>query len=282
MKSAMGWSAFVAILAVGVGVAYFGLREYPAPSHSPVLQPSVAPPGAVAPPQQAAEGEIRAPHYPIEQVKPPAEAALPSNEKEELPALAESDGLVGNAVSALVADPALRDVVVVNSFIRQIVATVDNLPREKVARRMVPLKPVAGSFLVVRQGEDLVLSPENEARYTPYVRLAEAVDAARLAAVYAHLYPLFDEAYRDLGYPDAHFNDRLVQVIDHLLATPRVDGPVRLVQPKVMYEFADPRLAGLSAGQKALTRMGTANAERIKAKLREIRVYLTGGRARAG
>jgi len=47
------------------------------------------------------------------------------------------------------------------------------------------------------------------------------------------------------------------------------------VQPKVFYEYADPKLEVLSAGQKILLRMGSANAEQIKAKLREIRQALT-------
>jgi hypothetical protein len=59
--------------------------------------------------------------------------------------------------------------------------------------------------------------------------------------------------------------------IDDLLATPDVKGPVQLVQPKVFYEFADPGLEGRSAGQKLLIRMGSANAEIIKAKLRDLR-----------
>ena len=51
-------------------------------------------------------------------------------------------------------------------------------------------------------------------------------------------------------------------MIDHLLATPEIEGPIRLVQPKVLYEFADPELEARSAGQKLLLRMGAANAAR--------------------
>jgi hypothetical protein len=38
-----------------------------------------------------------------------------------------------------------------------------------------------------------------------------------------------------------------------------------------MYEFDDPELEDLSAGQKLLVRMGPENAAVLKAKLREIR-----------
>jgi hypothetical protein len=60
-------------------------------------------------------------------------------------------------------------------------------------------------------------------------------------------------------------------VIDHLLETPEVDGPVKLVQPGVFYEFADPSLESRSSGQKLLLRMGSDNAAAVKLKLRDVR-----------
>jgi hypothetical protein len=105
--------------------------------------------------------------------------------------------------------------------------------------------------------------------------MVEAIDAKKLVAVYVHFYPLFQQAYRELGYPNGYFNDRLVEVIDNLLAAPDTREPVRVVRPKVFYEFAEPELEALPAGQKILIRIGAANASRIKAKLREIRGELT-------
>jgi hypothetical protein len=82
----------------------------------------------------------------------------------------------------------------------------------------------------------------------------------------------------DLGYPNGYFNDRLVEVIDNLLAAPDVKGPVKLVVPHVLYEYADPDLQQRSAGQKLLIRMGPANAAKVKAKLREIRAKVARAR----
>jgi hypothetical protein len=106
------------------------------------------------------------------------------------------------------------------------------------------------------------------------MKVVQASDPRTVAAVYFRLYPLFQQAYEDLGYPGMYFNDRLVQVIDDLLQTPDVRGPVRLVQPKVFYEYADPSLEKLSAGQKLLLRMGSANAAVVKGKLRELRAEI--------
>ena len=87
-------------------------------------------------------------------------------------------------------------------------------------------------------------------------------------------YPLFQDAYENLGHPPQYFNDRLIEVIDHLLATPDVKGQIALAQPGVLYKFADPKLESKSAGQKLLIRMGSENASAIKARLRELRSAL--------
>jgi hypothetical protein len=103
------------------------------------------------------------------------------------------------------------------------------------------------------------------------VKIVQNTDTAQLVAIYKQYYPLFQQAYADLGYPDGYFNDRLVEVIDHLLATPEISGPIRLKRPSVNYEFADAELENRSAGQKLLIRMGSENAAVVKAKLRELR-----------
>ena len=71
--------------------------------------------------------------------------------------------------------------------------------------------------------------------------------------------------------PDGYFNDRLVEVIDHLLATPEVAGPIKLTQPGVFYQYADPSIEERSAGQKAMIRLGSQNAAIVKEKLRALR-----------
>jgi hypothetical protein len=135
---------------------------------------------------------------------------------------------------------------------------------------MMPLQPVRGSF-VAAVGAAPSIDAANFARYTPYVRVLESVDARAMVQKYVRAYPLFQRAYEELGYPGKYFNDRLMQAIDDMLAAPELDGPIALVQPKVVWQFADPELEGRSAGQKMLMRMGKDNERRVKAKLREIR-----------
>jgi hypothetical protein len=194
-----------------------------------------------------------------------------------LPPLKESDPAMIEAFSRLLGSEALRRFFDLEEVARRIVATVDNLPRESYATRLNPVKPMGGALRVSGSDETLAIAPANAARYAPFVRLAESVDAATAVALYTRFYPLFQQAYVDLGYPNGYFNDRLVAVIDHLLETPEVAGPIRLTVPHVLYEFADPRLEERSAGQKALLRMGPENAAKLKARLREVRAALVAG-----
>ncbi len=150
-----------------------------------------------------------------------------------------------------------------------------SLPLDKAPVDKRPVLGIGGAFLVGGDESHPTLAAGNFARYRPLVALVGALDVARLVGVYQHFYPLLQGAYQDLGYPQGYFNDRLVQAIDSLLATPQPEGPIALARPNVMYTFADPHLEALPAGQKLLLRMGPENAALIKAKLTELRTALT-------
>ena len=77
-------------------------------------------------------------------------------------------------------------------------------------------------------------------------------------------------------------------MIDQLLATPdvseplkirlpQINGPLQPERPWVLYEYEDPTLQSLSAGQKIMLRMGTVNERRMKSKLAEIRRLVATG-----
>jgi hypothetical protein len=209
--------------------------------------------------------------------KPRIEHPIEPSATVPLPALSESDSALREMLGVLFGNAAFDQLFHRQDIVRHVVATIDNLPRKTVALRLMPIKPAPGTFRASGPEGALVIGPDNAARYAPYVRALESVDSAKLVSLYVRLYPLFQEAYAELGYPSGYFNDRLFEVIDHLLATPDVRAPVALVQPKVMYEYADPELQQLSAGQKMLVRMGPENEAKVKAKLRELKRALTRG-----
>jgi hypothetical protein len=170
----------------------------------------------------------------------------------------------------------LESVLVNESLIDKIVVTVDNLPRKHVAEKIRPAGRVKGDFSVdaAENEGQFYLSPESYARYDLLVGLISSADLDAVVETYRRFYPLFQESYEGLGYPNAYFNDRAVEVIDHLLLTPTPEQPILLVRPHVLYEYADPELAALSSGQKLLLRIGTEHAEKIKVVLRELRARI--------
>jgi hypothetical protein len=255
-KPIVGVAAAVVVLAAGSW--YYLQSRRPAMPTAPATSPQ-------PPPAEPTEPAIQ---HPV----PAGEAAAPTT---PLPSLADSDAAMADALAQLAGASAVKDYLLSESIIRHIVVTVDNLPRQKAAVQKRPTGTVAGSFMV--DGDELhaTIDPQNFTRYQPWVAVIGKLNMRQLAALYVHFYPLFQQAYQELGYPNGYFNDRLVQVIDNLLAAPQPAGSIALVRPNVMYTYADPGLESRSAGQKLLMRMGPDNAAVIKAKLTELRAAIT-------
>lgn len=260
------WLTLVIVIAVAAG-SYWYLTRSKQPAPTPSEPPS--------PPEASIADSIR---HPLEDVTQGSTGA----EAEELPPLDASDAVVEGAVKDLLGEGAALDLVGTGNFIRKIVATVDNLPRDRASSRLWPVPPTPGRFSVRQEGERTYVAPENFQRYSPFVGMATSVDTAKLVALYVRFYPLFQQAYEGLGFPGKYFNDRVIDVLDHLLATPDPGDTIELVlppqdpsvvveRPWVLYRYADPALQSLSAGQKILIRMGSENAHRLKAVLGELR-----------
>jgi len=212
-------------------------------------------------------------------VEPAIEHPVPAGQESAasgpLPTLADSDAPLSEALVRIAGASAVKDYLLPESIIRHLVVTIDNLPRQKVAVQKRPIGPTNGSFVAAGDELHATLDAQNYVRYQPMVAVVGKLDVQQLTAVYFRFFPLFQQAYQDLGYPNGYFNDRLVQVIDNLLATPQPTGPIALARPNVMYTFADPALESRSAGQKLLIRMGPENAATIKSKLKELRTAIT-------
>jgi len=275
MKKLFGWLfAIVVLLAMGVA-AYLWMQRKPEAVPMPAPVVAVVPPPA-AEPSSAAVPSIR---YPIEAIalteQPPASSAQQSDPQAD----------VQRRLMDLIGKKAMLAFLAQGDFIHQFVATVDNLARGHAASLLWPVLPTPGKTLVVEKSDGLYLDAANAKRFEPFVRFATSIDVVKATALYVELYPLCQKSYEELGYPGKYFNDRLVDVIDQLLQTPEltqpvklslteVSGPIPALRPWVRYEFADPDLEELPAGQKILLRMGSANAALIKAKLSEFRASI--------
>lgn len=260
------WIAAVVVVAAIVAAGAYLARKAMHAGESPQTAPAASASAAAPPAAPAIQ-------HPIEQAQvTPATASTSA-----LPTLDDSDAGVAAALVALGGDGDLASLLVSQQLVARIVATVDALPRhDGLAVFTLPARVPKGAFVVDETGGSPVLGGQNYARYAPYMRVVDAVDPQALVAWYVHAYPLFQQAYRQLGYPQGYFNDRLIVAIDDLLAAPEPVGPLAVMRSKAFYVYVDPALESRSTGQKLLLRTGPANEARIKAKLRTLRGLLVG------
>lgn len=283
MKRSDYVAAIALVLGVVVAAKYFYPQE-PGPQglgllpETHVQQPRVKPQEpAIRYPVPPAPAETPA-SEPEPRQEEPAEAPVVTTAPENpLPALDDSDDAVKQDLYTLAARQPLDSLFNLNRIIRRFVVTVDNLPRKDLLKQKYRSNQSVHGQLVVDQDENgFYLSKKNYARYDAYIDLLDSMNSEQMITLYRHYYPLIQAAYEELGFPSAYFNDRLIDVIDHLLEAPDIGGRVSLVRPHVLYLFADPELEALSAGQKVLIRIGPRNAARVKSKLRELRQGLAG------
>ena len=275
LTALVGTRAFAQPAQTGAISGIVAAADAPVPAPAPI--PSVLPAEAASA-SVAAAAAASAIAYPL----PAPQAA---SESATLDVTAVLTDLFGRkSVSALFQ---LQD------FPRRFVASVDNLGRAQAPKSLWPVNPAPGRFTVRTLNGASVISPDNGMRYTPYVLLIESVDMHQVLAVYTRLYPLFQAAYEEIGFPGRYFNDRLVEVVDQLLATPEMNDPIKvhlptvagsvqLTHPWLFYAFDDPALQSLSAGQKLLLRMGPVNERRVKTRLIEFRRLVTAGGGASG
>ena len=263
------------VLLAGAAAFYLWERQGAQPPPAPAASQS-------EPPAPTATTRPEAPpvRYPVENVPgdAPPQAALPP--------LARSDEPVRLALVDWLGKDKVASFLQLDDFVRHAVATVDNLGRAHAAPRLWPVNPAPGRFGVVQRSDALVVSPGNAERYAAFVAFVESIDSARAISLYKRWYPWFQQAYEELGYPGRYFNDRAVEVLDQMIAAPvpaapvelkltEVKGPIPSTTPWLRYEFADPSLEALSAGQKMMIRLGPDQQQRMKLKLVELRSRLT-------
>src|SRR5260221_1034558 len=206
-----GLNPWLAVAAIGIAAWLGGFYFRSSLEQRPARARWAAPPLAV--PAPTAEPAVR--------------HALETPPLSSLPTLENSDSLLRDSAAGLIGKQAFTDLVVPTQLVRRVVATVDNLPRSTAPTRAMPFNPVPGAFDGV-----------NFERYAPYVHVIEALDAHALVQGYARLYPLFQRAYEELGFPGKYFNDRLMEAIDDLGAAPELATPPKVLRARVLYDFS--------------------------------------------
>ena len=228
-------------------------------------------PAALAEPAApVASDQPAAPEHPM----PEMSGHMVTGELVDLPPLDDSDAYFLLEIAGTFG-PAIESLLVREAVIDRLVTTIDNLPRQALPGKVRPVGQLKEPFATDTKESAVVLGITSYARYDALIAQIYYADLDAVYDTYRRFYPLFQKSYERLGYPDGYFNDRLVEVIDHLIAAPLPDAPIVLVRPNVLYEFADPELEALSSGQKLMLRMGPDNSATLKRLLAKFRDRLT-------
>jgi hypothetical protein len=223
-------------------------------------------------PEESAPSRAEAP--PVAPAAVPDEPPEPLGgepEEVDLPPLDASDPMVRDFVGRLSQHPFLAAWLTTDGLVRNFTVVVHNVASGRTPsihlRRLAPSEP----FRVRMQNGQPVLDDRSYRRYDRVAEATASVDPDDAARLYSTLKPRIEEAYRDLGFPDASFDQAIERAIVELLRTPIVEGDVPVRPTRATdYALADPRLEDLSDAQKHLLRMGPENTRRIQDSLRQM------------
>jgi len=205
----------------------------------------------------------------VEVEAPVAEAAV------DLPRLNDSDSFVAEKISELSSGTSLLSYLVDEQLVRRAVVLVENISRGQYPQTALPYKPIVEEMQVSSDdGRLFTMEAASYTRFDAAVASFVALDTEQTVGLYRLLSPLLQQAYAEIGFRDAEFEQALIKAIDAVLSAPEIEGPFQLVKPSVMYLYADTRLEELANMNKQLIRLGPENSARLKAKLREFKQAL--------
>jgi hypothetical protein len=190
------------------------------------------------------------------------------------PFLRESDDWFRRKIQGLSPYARMAEWLKFDNLIRRITAAVDNIAEGKSPRAHLPFLAPGQPFTVTKNREDVSLNPQSYGRYDFVADAFASLNVEKAARTFDELKPIFQEAYRELGYPDRDFQKTLVRAIQELLRVPVVEEDIALEEEVVTFGMVDGDLQTLSAAQKHLLRMGPRNVRKIQNKLRQIALAL--------
>jgi len=184
--------------------------------------------------------------------------------------LDNSDDLIRKLSKELSTSPRLDAWLQSKDLVRKITAAVDSIADGLSPAKQIDFFIPEDKFEVFNIGPAEYLDPKSYERYNLPVEVFVSFDPKETVRYYHGLKPLFQDAYKELGYPNKDFDQTLKKALVELLETPVVEGDIRLEKKVKTYAFADPKLEGLSEAQKHFLRLGPGNVGAVQIKLREM------------
>lgn len=188
--------------------------------------------------------------------------------------LDESDELVRKLAAELSSHPKLAVWLMSGELIRKFVAAVDNIANGHSPGPQIDFFKPEEKFSVIDELGEYYIDPKSYGRYDIVAEVFVSLDSKGCVTLYKQLTPAIQEAYKDLGYPNADFNDTLRKAIMELLKVPDVQENIKVEKDVVTYKMVDSGLEALSPAQKNLLRMGPDNVRAIQGKLRSFALSL--------
>lgn len=186
-----------------------------------------------------------------------------------------SDQAIKQALITTLESPILSTLVVNESIIANMVASVVNTADGKLPENVSVLTAPQNEFSVFAQGDNQFITPESFTRYNVYAQTFADIKTDSLLRLLTDYNDEITTQFEQITPPNSDFNTTLIGAINELLDTPTVSLPIAVESDSVMYRFVNPQLEALSPAQKQLVRMGPDNMRVVKRKLRELRDALS-------
>jgi Protein of unknown function (DUF3014) len=195
----------------------------------------------------------------------------PPREPLELPPLANSDAVLREFVGQLSRDSLLARLLATRDLVRSMTLAVVQIGDGRTpAASLATMRP----SIRLDAGTGGKVEPANFERWESAVRALQSIPARDAARVYVNVKPLFDEAYRELGYPQGDFDVAVIKAIRMLNATPEVTGDLVLLRREGYFEHDNPALRSLPPVQKQLILLGPSHRRRVLSWLQQVAAAL--------
>jgi hypothetical protein len=184
--------------------------------------------------------------------------------------LDQSDPAVRELIAAAQVPALFREWSRQKELLRLVVAAVDNVAQGQSPSAQLAFLAPEQKFSVIEKNNSTRLDPRSFRRYDALINVFMAIPDETLIFWYRKLRPTLETAFRELGYPEITFSQRLKQACEQLEQVPvtREDAPL---EKKILsYAFADSNLEDLNPAQKHFLRLGPRNVARVQNKLRAL------------
>lgn len=263
-KSTSGIAIVAIILAVIIaGGAYYYLSGDAEPVEEVEVTEVTLPEPAPAQPIPVVDPVPEPPQVTASKPPEPVQEPAPPQPK-PLPSLNDSDQYLTNQIESLTEGMNINQLLQDQDIARKFVVFVDNLSQEQLAKNASPLKGPSQGFTVTDVANKAYINPDSYHRYDVYADLVANINTEQLLHSFKQAYPIFEQAYDELGYQNSSFTDKLNLAMESLLEAPIINGPIQVNTVSVNYKFVDPNLESLPAAQKLMIRMGPENTKKIQ------------------